>query len=249
MEYLKALLQFPIFIILFIISYPLIVLIIIHFITRSQFLRLNLEDMKEISRASSTDVPKIYYEYLRDEIRREDEITHQRLTWSITFQGFLVNALAVLIALSGEMSISAFYMRILALIAISVIGLHIAFISLVGVKSSRNSIKIAKKAWEARNSVWRMYPNKVPQAYGQLNSFHGGSFYSLAMPYLFISMWVAFLIMYINTMYFFEVLPCATSRDLFRCVYDNRMPAMGVIDNIQSNLNRFVSNLVFYASR
>lgn len=205
------------------IIYPTIILLFIRRITKSQFRNLNYDDKQEIYALTYTKYPEEYYKSLRDEIKREDEITHQRLTWSITFQGFLVNALALLIILSGEMSISNFYIRKLALFAISLIGLHIGFITLIGIKASRNSINTAKKAWEERNAVWRIFPNKAPQAYGQLNSFHGGSFYSEAIPYVFIVMWVAFIAIYIMATYIFEIFPCINSDDIIYCVYTNRI--------------------------
>jgi hypothetical protein len=65
--------------------------------------------------------PFEYYKFLRREIKREDKLTHQRITWSMQFQGFLVAAMAVLISSqdwTGKMEPRIGVLRLLALPAL-----------------------------------------------------------------------------------------------------------------------------------
>lgn len=79
-----------------------------------------------------------YYDYLREEIKREDEITHQRLTWSITFQGFLINALAIMLVFTWEnVPIEVFFLRKTALYALGLIGIIFGISSFNGVIASK----------------------------------------------------------------------------------------------------------------
>jgi hypothetical protein len=82
-----------------------------------------------------------YYDYLRREIEREDGITHQRLTWILTFQGFLISAVTAMLALgwsSAEPPIPS--MRWLSLGALAAVGLAFGHLALKGVMASRRAI-------------------------------------------------------------------------------------------------------------
>lgn len=71
-----------------------------------------------------------YYEVLREEIKREDTITHQRITWSITFQGFLISASALLLVFGwpgdGSEYLDIEILRRLSIFGIGILGLWVA---------------------------------------------------------------------------------------------------------------------------
>lgn len=162
---------------------------------------------------------KEYYRFLREEIKREDEITHQRLTWSITFQGFLISALAALMALSWDAPTEIVILRKLSLMAIAIIGFRMAILSFTGIQASRNSIEAAKQNWEIRDKIWGLYPNYVPQPCGQNGLFSAGTQYTAKIPRHFIYMWTLFLFGYVLIGYFIEVWPCADLPDALQCVW------------------------------
>lgn len=192
---------------------------------------LSPENFKEtqelIGREYKPSYPEKYYQYLREEIEREDNITNQRLTWTITFQGFLINAMAFLFVFFWDTSIGIYFVRKLALIAIGFIGLQIGFITYIGVMASRDSIRRAKINWTWRDEIWKLYPNSVPQTFGQGNTFHGGTIHAERIPRLFIWMWSAYLIGYITLISVFEIYPYGSLQGVspesfFECLYNQR---------------------------
>ncbi|MBB1248360.1 hypothetical protein [Rhizobium sp. G21] len=163
----------------------------------------------------------LYYKYLRQEIEREDQITHQRLTWSMTFQGFLISALAALMALSWDGPVEIVILRKLSLMAISIIGLRVAILSFAGIQASRKSIELTKLNWDIRNKIWGLYPNFAPQPCGQNGVFSTGTQFTTEIPKHFIYMWTLFLFGYVSIGYITDVLPCADAGDALQCVWKN----------------------------
>lgn len=165
-----------------------------------------------------------YYKFLREEIKREDEITHQRLTWGITFQGFLISAVAAMLVFSWKDStIGIFYMRKITILATGIVGLFISYFVYHGVLASRNSIRNVVEQWNAVNLKWLLYPYEVPQAFGQEDEFNSGTKYAERVPYFFAIMWFLFVSSYIFLTYFFEIQPCSdmyrSVNDILSCVY------------------------------
>ncbi|CAH0341927.1 hypothetical protein [Rhizobium sp. CECT 9324] len=155
-------------------------------------------ELVPVSRAQIEDVHPDhrirYYEYYRAEIEREDTITNQRIVWSLTFQGFLINALAVLVGLPWGAPNVFFAARLCAMVAVGVIGCSVSLISLTGILASRQSIRQATKEWNLRNVYWNLYPLRVPQATGQGASFYKGTEFPEKIPQLFFFMWTLFLL-------------------------------------------------------
>lgn len=118
-----------------------------------------------------------YYIHLRAEIVREDSITHQRITWLISFQGFLLSAMALLVVFGWPlegMHDDIIIFRRIALGAICALGLSIAVLSYFGVRASHRSLENVKKHWErilsesghsAKSIGPKFIPDLVPQAY------------------------------------------------------------------------------------
>lgn len=137
-----------------------------------------------------------YYEYLREEVDREDEIQNQRVMWCVTFQGFLISGLAVLLVFPWDVPPDILLLRRLAIFGVGTFGLLLALAALMGIIASRFSIDSVRAQWEDRNAIWKLFPHLVPQAYGQKGAFRGGRLYALFLPLIFIFMWVALIGIY-----------------------------------------------------
>lgn len=193
---------------------------IIHKVVEQEEYNPTTEQWEQIRKMTTHEVVR-YYTWLRQEIAREDEITHQRITWSITFQGFLINGMAILLVFSWDFSLGLFVLRKAALFAVGIIGLEIGLLSREGILASRNSIRAATTAWEYANFFWKFFPAKAPQAYGQGKTFSGGTRYAEKISTIFIVMWALFLAGYSASTYVYDVRPCIDSKDIFQCAYDN----------------------------
>ena len=165
-----------------------------------------------------------YYKFAREEIQREDNITHQRLTSSLTFQGFLVASVAIVVGRApvgpnqtGSM-VDLHYTILIVLLGVGFFGAVLAWFSYRGVKASRISLNDAREEWKAKNKLWHIHPDFAPQLTGRkglgedeqetdarlstsrsglftrFDPYEAGSSFSLAVPGLFIFMWVAFLV-------------------------------------------------------
>lgn len=178
----------------------------------------------------SQESRETYYKYVREEIRREDEITHHRLTWAITFQGFLVNALGIMIVFTwADMPVEVFFLRKLALLAIGIIGLVFGILAFNGVIASRNSIDDVKLDWERRNQSWQLQPHRVPQTFGQGGRFRGGTLYAVCVPVSFAVVWSIYLLTYTSLTSAFWLSRCPIDAGVDRmavaeCLYRSGQP-------------------------
>lgn len=154
---------------------------------------------------ASEDAQYKYYQFLREEIGREDNLTNQRLTWALSFQGFLISAVTILISFAWPSSGTGAalnaseitVMRRVSVVALPLVGLAFGHIAFVGILASRQSLASVKRHWEERNRIWGLFPDKVPQAFGQRSTFSAGSLYPLGLSLLFIVMWQIFLVIYV----------------------------------------------------
>lgn len=161
-------------------------------------------DNMEFYRNFSDSEKYKYYDYIRDEIKREDQISHQRLTWGITFHAFLINAFSILLVFGW--SDNPDYIKIfrrVSIISIGMIGLTFSFSTLIGIMASRRSLNDTKERWNAVNMAWeKFYPKYVPQAFGQTKSFSWGHWSVILIPIGLISLWslltVGYLIIYLK---------------------------------------------------
>jgi hypothetical protein len=146
---------------------------------------------KDASLKSHFDVFDIerYYPFLRDEIKREDEITNQRMASSLTLQGFLITSMALVLTQASERWL---LFEKLTMIAIGLIGLLAAVFSGLGVHASSESLKDAKRKWKKRFP--KAERSCFPQAYGHGINFSLGSLYSYMLPIALIAMWVLYLV-------------------------------------------------------
>ena len=165
------------------------------------------------------ELSRKYYDYFRDEIKREDEITHQRVTWTTTFQGFIISAMTLLLMLDWDGTRKIVPLGRLSLFAIGMMGVSIGLVSFMGILASRRSTTDAIAAWSRRNAQWGLYSRCVPQAHGQRSAFAGGHTFAVLMPALFILMWTLFLAGYALLSYFTWIEPCLDRSEIFRCMF------------------------------
>jgi len=165
------------------------------------------------------ELARKYYDYFRDEIKREDEITHQRVTWTTTFQGFIISAMTLLLILDWDGTRKIVPLGRLSLFAIGIMGVSIGLVSFMGILASRRSTTDAIAAWGRRNAQWGLYSRYVPQAHGQQSAFAGGHTFAVLMPALFILMWTLFLAGYALLSYFTWIEPCLNRSEIFRCMF------------------------------
>jgi hypothetical protein len=160
---------------------------------------MQLEDLTWLNELSpDTFSADKYYHYLRSEIEREDGITNQRLTWAMTFQGFLIASMTFLLQgswVSEPKGIEVF--RKLAVGAIGLVGLLTALLTKSGIDASRDALDRVTSDWEKINSKIKMVPRLAPRPYGQGRPYFWGSLYARLMPRLFLFMWTVYFLVYL----------------------------------------------------
>lgn len=148
----------------------------------------------------------IAYEFLRDEIKREDGITFQRLSSALAFQAILMAAMALMVA-SGLPTATATTtddaarlidqynsLRVWLLFLIGGAGLSVGVGSLIGVHASVRSLSNIKDTWEklveeksvSLDPCW-------PQAYGKNEAHRAGHRFPYVMTISFIAIWIIYL--------------------------------------------------------
>ena len=150
------------------------------------------------------------YNYLRDEIKREDEITHQRLIVALTFQGFLITATTFLLSNQWTFDSSAmigpnrFYLelatiRIAVLYGIGTAGISVGFGTAAGIHAARISISKTLEWWNEKIGAMAGDDRAlIPPAFelgkhGRSHWLGGASAFIIA--YAFPILWVAYLVM------------------------------------------------------
>lgn len=150
------------------------------------------------------------YNYLRDEIKREDEITYQRLIVALTFQGFLITATTLLLSNQWTFDSAAmkgpdgFYdelhsIRIYVLYGIGLAGVAVGLGTVAGIHAARNSIKATLRWWQTEIMASNKNPSMIPPAFekrhDRMNWLGGAS--AIIIAYAFPLLWLAYMVMLI----------------------------------------------------
>lgn len=100
------------------------------------------------------------YDYYRDEIQREDLITHQRISTSLAFQGILMAAMALVLtngsfavpagmdAANADMLDKVRLFRLHIMVLIGVIGFVVATGSTIGIHAAQRSLRATRTKWK-----------------------------------------------------------------------------------------------------
>ena len=145
-----------------------------------------------------------YYDNMRKEIEREDTITFQRLTATLTFHGFLITYVALVfgpvLKVATEKSDAFELLRgvlFCALAAPAAFGSLLAISSLFGILASTRSLNDANELWLRKNEDWKLVPEKLPQFTKQKRKnepiTYSGELFALAVPLTLLVLWVAYL--------------------------------------------------------
>ncbi|MEQ1550297.1 hypothetical protein [Sphingorhabdus sp.] len=159
------------------------------------------------SHLDRNDPNLIAYEFLRDEIKREDGITFQRLSSALAFQAILIAAMALLVSsglpvaspttptdsawLVGQYNL----LRIWLLFLIGGAGLAVGIGSFIGVHASMCSLRDIKTSWEdliVRHVV--ALDLRWPQAYGKDVAHRAGHRFPYVMTVSFVVIWLAYIV-------------------------------------------------------
>lgn len=129
---------------------------------------------------------KEYYEYTVHQIGREDELIHKRITWFLTFEGFLFAALSLM---DKTHSINSSLHTTVGVV-VPLLGFLVSLLAYVGVQSAWSAINDLREGWSHKSET--VGPDAFPRPYGR-KSFLKIS-YSRSLPLLVAAAWGIILI-------------------------------------------------------
>ncbi len=149
------------------------------------------------------------YDYLRDEIQREDKITYERLIVALTFQGFLIAATTFLLSNQWTFDSDAmkgpagFYLelqsiRIYVLYGIGAAGVAVGIGTAAGIHAARLSIAKTLRWWnDAITSMADEHRAFIPPSFEKKE--HGwahwlGGASAFVIAYAFPVLWAGYLV-------------------------------------------------------
>jgi hypothetical protein len=116
------------------------------------------------------------YEYLAKQIEREDGLINTRISWLLTFEGFLFAAFGIM---SKEPS--SIQSKILWLIPIA--GFSMSFLAMLGINAAISALNNLKKQWEGNFCGYI-------QPFGNDNEHKSAVTYSRGIPILLMGIWL-----------------------------------------------------------
>lgn len=148
------------------------------------------------------------YEFVRDEIKREDKNTHDRISSALAFQGILMAAMVFLIsngwavatigASKPDMEFVSHLksVRLIVLFLVGLVGMIVAIASYKGVEAAQESINKTIKKWEAEKLKIHgiINFNSLPSAYADTRIHNKGKGFPYWINKAFMAFWALFLI-------------------------------------------------------
>jgi len=126
----------------------------------------------------AADKVRISYEHLAHQIEREDGLINTRVTWMLTFEGFLFAALALVASKESDPTI-----QMVLKYALPIIGFVIAFLAYHAIGAALSTLTYLKDLWEPEN-----YPG-YPQPFGKEMQHTRGASYSKGLPVTIMVLW------------------------------------------------------------
>jgi len=123
---------------------------------------------------------KDFYEYTIRQIEREQGLVNNRLSWMLTFQGFLFAAIALSTNQDAEPAIRAVFRNV-----IPAIGIAVALLALVGVHAAALSSNEIKVKWRKRDGF-----EQYPPTFGTRTISILGRITSYGIPISVVLAWV-----------------------------------------------------------
>jgi hypothetical protein len=131
---------------------------------------------------------KVFYDIAVRQLERELSLINNRISWMLTFQGFLFATIALVANKNTEQAIRIVFRNV-----IPTIGIVVAFLALIGVHAAHLSIKSIKTRWKQNLDYLEYSP-----ALGTSTSSILGRVPSYGIPISIIIAWFLFFIGLIN---------------------------------------------------
>lgn len=137
----------------------------------------------------STDID--IYRLYKDEIKREDEIVHQRSTAALTFHGLLFTSMTFLLSnpwFKDNVRPDTYPFRVIILAILGYVGFAIAILSAAGIMAANASIREVSGKYnllEDKNPNW-------PQLHGSSGKFQIGSLFAVSMHVMLAANWALY---------------------------------------------------------
>lgn len=131
---------------------------------------------------------KEFYDYAVRQLERELNLISNRISWMLTFQGFLFATTALVVNQNIDQAIRTVFRNV-----IPIIGIVVALLALVGVHAAYLSIKEIKTEWKQKMGYWEYSP-----AFGTSTSSALGRVPSYGIPISIVIAWFLLLIGLIN---------------------------------------------------
>jgi hypothetical protein len=123
---------------------------------------------------------KEYYGYISDHIEKEVDLVNNRLSWMLSFQGFLFASISIVTSKESEATLRTFLRD-----AFSFAGIAVAVLTLIGVYASALQRDSLKRQWT--NLKYQGFPplssNPLISTMGRITSF--------GIPITIITVWIA----------------------------------------------------------
>lgn len=126
---------------------------------------------------------KTSYEVLSHQIEREDGLINTRITWMLTFEGFLFAALALVANDNSDPTIQLILKYVLP-----IVGSAVAFLALLAISAAFSALEDLRKRWDQTK-----YPN-YPRPFGNENEHASGATYCKGVPIVIIVFWAVVLL-------------------------------------------------------
>jgi len=138
---------------------------------------------------------KEFYNYTVSQIGREESLINNRLSWMLTFQGFLFAAIALVTDVGTDPAI-----RIILRNLVPIVGLVIGAFTLIGVHAAYLSINnIKAKCKERKERKERLGDRPLyPPAHGTPTAHRLGKIPSYGIPTMVVIAWLLFLLLLIK---------------------------------------------------
>lgn len=127
---------------------------------------------------------KSLYEHTTQRIKQETDLINNRLSWMLTFQGFLFAAITLVSRKDADQTVSSILKDI-----IPIIGISVALLALSGVHAAYTAIEEVRKQYEKLRENEEYLP-----AYGDEKAKKLGKITSYGIPLLIAIIWIIFLV-------------------------------------------------------
>lgn len=100
---------------------------------------------------------KEFYDYAVRQLERELSLINNRLSWMLTFQGFLFTTTALVSNRNTERAVRMVFRNVVPLI-----GIVVALLALIGVHAAHLSIRSINAKWKQKLGHWEYLPTFSP---------------------------------------------------------------------------------------